>query len=167
MSRLNNLSMRQGVKPETNPVPPHLQYNQHSPREIYTQMADWMFSRFPKSREHETLISVPSSRAMWLDEEVENVPGDGFMPPAPHSREFAHLHKDGSIHVCLPDKDVESVYRAKWGEPHPYKNMGVNEILVYAPQDQDEMKVLQQVIVASYEYVTGNGQPIDLTPPTG
>lgn len=148
------LPNRVGVKPRTNPVPPHLQYDQHSPRDIYTALADWMFSAFPKSREHETLISVPSSRAMWLDEDVKNTPRDGFMPPPPKSREFAHLHKDGSIHVCLPERDIDAIFDAKWGEPHPYKNLGVNEILVYAPQNKQEMDVLKQVIIASYEYLT-------------
>lgn len=156
MSRLLKLAQREGEKPVTNPLPPHLQHNQHSPREIYTQMAEWMFSAFAKSREHETWISVPSSRAMWLDEDIENTPNDAFMPPPPKSREFAHLHLDGSIHVCLPEEDVNAIYQAKWGEPHPYKEHGVNEILVYAPQDEDEMEVLKEVIIASYEYVTGD-----------
>ncbi|MEH6448317.1 MAG: luciferase family protein [Oleispira sp.] len=151
---LDNMPVRTGEKPATNPVPPHLQYDQHSPRDIYKSLADWMFGSFPKSREHETLISVPSSRAMWLHESVKPTPPEGFMPPA-HSREFAHLHKDGSIHVCLPDEDVEAVLKAKWGEVHPYKHMGVNEILVYAPQNEEEMKVMQDVIIASYEFVTG------------
>lgn len=155
MSRLENLPARIGEKPVTNPLPPHLQHNQHSPREIYSKLADWMFGAFPKSREHETWISVPSSRAMWLDEDITDTPADGFMPPPPASREFSHLHLDGSIHVCLPEQDIESVLQAKWGEPHPYKKHGVNEILVYAPQDDTQMQVLQQVIIASYEYVTG------------
>lgn len=153
MSKLN-LTKRIGVKPKTNPVPSHLQYDQHSPREIYNSLADWMFNAFPKSREHKTLISVPSSRAMWLDEDIKNTPKNGFMPPPKTSREFAHLHKDGSIHVCLPEKDIDVIYGAKWGEPHPYKHHGVNEILVYAPQNKQEMDTLKQVIVASYEYLT-------------
>jgi len=153
MSKLE-LSKRIGEKPKTNPLPPHLQYNQHSPLKIYHELADWMFSSFPKSREHETWISVPSSRALWLDENIKDTPIDGFMPPQPKSREFAHLHKDGSIHVCLPQKDIDVVYEAKWGEPHPYKKHGVNEILVYAPQNNEEMDTLKRVIIASYEYLT-------------
>jgi len=149
-----HFSVRANEKPATNPNPPHLQFNQHSPRHIYKKMADWMFNSFDKSREHETLISVPSSRAMWLDENIKNTPKDGFMPP-PRSREFAHLHNDGSIHVCLPPAVIRQVLIAKWGELHPYKHLGVNEILVYAPQDENEMAVLKQVIIASYEYVTG------------
>ena len=54
MTQLINLTNRTGDKPVTNPIPPHLQHNQHSPREIYNQLADWMFTSFPKSREHET-----------------------------------------------------------------------------------------------------------------
>jgi hypothetical protein len=155
MSKLKSLPIRHRDKPETNPRPPHLQHNQHSPREVYDELAAWMFSEFPKSREHETWISVPSSRAMWLDEGISETPADGFMPPKPRSREFAHLHLDGSIHVCLPEVDIQAVYKAKWGEPHPYKDQGVNEILVYAPQDDGEMEILKQVVVASYEYLTG------------
>lgn len=159
MTRKIMLPVRLSEKPATNPNPPHLQYNQHSPRHIYQNLADWMFSSFEKSREHKTLISVPSTRAMWLDEAVENTPTDGFMPPPAYSREFAHLHKDGSIHVCLAEADIQQVLEARWGEPHPYKHLGVNEILVYAPQNEDEMEILKQVIVASYEYVTGEVYP--------
>lgn len=112
---LLTLPKRVGVKPRTNPIPPHLQYDQHSPQEIYHSLADWMFNAFPKSREHKTLISVPSSRAMWLDENIKNTPKDGFMPPPKASRDFAHLHKDGSIHVCLPEKDIDTIYDAQWG----------------------------------------------------
>lgn len=57
----------------------------------------------------------------------------------------------GSIHVCLPPAAIRQVLNAKWGEPHPYKHLGVNEILVYAPQNEDEITVLKQLIITSYE----------------
>jgi hypothetical protein len=152
-----DIPVRTSEKPTTNShlsYFPHLQYTQHSPRYIYNKMADWMFNSFEQSREHKSLISHPSSRAMWLAEDVKNTPDDGFMPPLHHSREFAHLHRDGSVHVCLPEADMQRVLKAKWGELHPYHLIGVNEILVYAPQNEAEIKILQQIITASYKYVT-------------
>jgi predicted DNA binding CopG/RHH family protein len=91
---------------------------------------------------------------MWLDEDIKNTPKDGFVPPPPARLEFAHLHQDGSIHFRLSEQDIEVVLDTKCGEPHPYKKYGVNEILVYALQSKEEMKVLKQVIVASYGYLT-------------
>ncbi len=84
-----NIEERSGSKPDTNPQPPHLQITQQSPREVYNALNAWVFNSFDLVREEPTRISVPTSRAMWLQEDVP-ASTDVFMPPL-GSREFAHI----------------------------------------------------------------------------
>jgi hypothetical protein len=118
-------------------------------------MAEWFFSTFPHTREEPTRISVPTSRALWLDESINAKP-EAFMPP-PGSREFAHLHEDGSFHLVMAEADEEEVISKGWGLPHMWKDRGVNEILVYAPRTTEEIEILKPIIEASYRFATSSG----------
>jgi hypothetical protein len=127
-------------------------------------MYEWAFSTFTQAtgvvREHDTLISVDSTRALWLDESVSTVQAGAFMPPA-GSREFAHLHLDGSLHLCVSDSVAADILSKDWGLLHPWKDKGVNEILLYAPRDMNEAKVAKWAISQAYGYATG--QPIEIS----
>jgi len=148
------LPIRIGEAPEIGKVPPQLQFTDKSPKEIYQKLHDWMFSTFPKVRKEPTRISVPSSKAMWLDEN-ENVGHiDAFMPTS-GSREFTHLHLDGSIHTVLGTEVESEIIAKKWGLRHMYYNQGVKEVLVYAPRNEKELELLKSIIIKSYEYATG------------
>ncbi|TFL16562.1 luciferase domain-containing protein [Jannaschia formosa] len=148
------LEPRSGKRPVTGAEPPHLQHSQTSPVAIREAMAAWAFSgALPGVREEATRISVPSSRALWLDEAWAVAPG-AFMPP-PGSREFAHLHEDGSLHLTLSPRDEAEVLAKGWGEAHPWKHRGINEILVYAPRDEQEAAVVRHVLRASYAHAIG------------
>jgi len=156
---------RTGDAPKTGLTPPQLQFSDESPRDIYRHMHEWAFSTFARAtgvvREHDTLISVATTRALWLDEAVPTAHPDAFMPPA-GNREFAHLHRDGSLHVCVSDGVAEQVLDHGWGLLHPWKDRGVNEILVYAPRNLDETRVAKWAISRAYEYATGNAPGLDL-----
>lgn len=43
------------------------------------------------------------------------------MPP-PGSREFSHLHEDGSFHLVMAEAGEEEVISKGWGLPHKGKN---------------------------------------------
>lgn len=150
-----NLPKRVGEAPEVGKTTPQLQFSDKSPRDIYHELYEWMFSTFPKVRKEPTRISVPSSTAMWLDEDEREAHNDAFMPPK-GSREFAHIHLDGSIHAVV-DEDIEDeIIRKNWGVRHPlYYSYGVKEILVYAPRNEEETEILKSIIAKSYEYATG------------
>ena len=145
---------RQGEAPEIGQVPPQLQFSDKSPREIYQKFHHWMFSTFPKVRKEPTRISVPSSIAMWLDENQDVGHIDAFMPPK-GGREFTHLHLDGSIHTVVASEIEEEIISKKWGVRHMYYNRGVKEVLVYAPRNEKELEVLKSIVIKSYEYATG------------
>lgn len=148
------LAQRTGNQPKTGLQPPQLQFSDTSPREVYEKVAEWFFSSFPHTREEPTRISVPTSRALWLDEDI-TAPAAAFMPP-PGSREFAHLHADGSFHLVMAEPDENEVIEKGWGLPHPWKDRGVNEILVFAPRNNEEIEILKPVITASYRFATQN-----------
>lgn len=149
-----NLPHRAGDPPVTGKQPPQLQFSDQSPRDVYGKMANWFFSTFPHTREEPTRISVPTSRALWLEEGIE-ASANAFMPP-PGSREFAHLHEDGSLHLVMDEKDEQEVIAKGWGLYHPWRDRGVNEILIFAPRDETEVAILKPVIEASYRFVTQN-----------
>jgi hypothetical protein len=150
-----NLPQRVGGPPKTGAKPPQLQFSETSPRNVYQAMAKWFFSTFPHTREEPTRISVPTSRALWLEESINAKP-ESFMPP-PGSREFAHLHADGSFHLVMAQADEEEVIIKGWGLPHMWKDRGVNEILVYAPRTFEEIEILKPIIEASYRFATVSG----------
>ncbi|MGI9352487.1 MAG: hypothetical protein ACR2O3_13060 [Rhizobiaceae bacterium] len=151
-----NLSQREGEPPKTGLVVPQLQYSDLSPRDVYEKVAQWFFSNFPQTREEPTRISVPSTRALWLDENIE-APQSSFMPP-PGSREFAHLHEDGSFHLVMSEADQKEIVSKGWGLYHPYKDRGVNEVLLYAPRDMEEFELIKPVVDASYRFAIRDHQ---------
>lgn len=150
------LPKRIGQAPRTGQEPPQLQYSDTSPQEIVDTLKAWAFSAFDHAREEPTRISVPTARALWLDESVPAAP-EAFMPP-PGSREFAHFHADGSMHVVLSDENERAVLDAGWGIPHVYHHRGVKEMLIFAPRDADEMETVKAIVLASYENAMSGGQ---------
>jgi hypothetical protein len=160
MTKKFEVPFREGPRPEIGLEPPQLQFSDLGPEEIRLSLKEWAFCTFPDVREHDTMISVPSSRALWLDEAVPAAHDDAFMPPA-GSREFCHLHEDGSFHAVV-DLPVENeVLEKRWGVRHMYYDRGVKEILVYAPRTDSELLVAKRIITESFRYASGN---VDFVP---
>jgi phospholipase/carboxylesterase len=154
---MNNISIelrlpvRTGDRPETGPAIPHLQHTDTSPPETRNQLRDWARSTFDHTSCGTSGISVPTSEAYFLN--TEAVADVELMPPA-GSTEWIHLHADGSVHVRLSDADEKEVLAKDWGEPHPLRDRGVREILVYAPRNSEEVDIVKTVFAASYRYAT-------------
>jgi hypothetical protein len=148
------LTKRLGEPPITGEQPPHLQFSDQSPRSLYEKMAQWALvdlpAQIPFIRKHPTLISIPTSQALWLDES-KPAGRDAFMPPH-GSREFAHLHADGSWHLVVSEDMVELILEAGWGERHPWYDRGVLEVMVYAPRNEEELKIVKQLVMGSIEH---------------
>jgi hypothetical protein len=152
--------MRQGDTPKVGEVPPQLQYSDLGPEEIRNKLFDWCFSTFPDVYEHDTLISVPTTRALWLDEKTPVAHNDAFMPPT-GSREFCHLHLDGSLHIVMDTDDEKEVLEKRWGLRHMYYENGVKEVLIFAPRDKMELLVVKRIVVQSYIYAAGSSETTD------
>lgn len=149
-----SLPPRVGERPQTGTTVPHLQFSQKSPDAIREALKQWALEHLQDVREEDTRISVPTTRALWLHESIQPCHHDAFMPP-PGGREFSHIHLDGSMHLCMSDEAVTEIVERSWGEPHPYKDQGVNEVLFYAPRDDDELEIAKTVLAESYYYATG------------
>lgn len=151
-----NIKKRSGERPLTASIPPHLQLSDHSPPNIQTHMSNWALIALPETTEgirHEpTRISVPSTRALWLEEDVE-ADESGFMPPQ-GNREFAHLHADGSWHINVEESLAEYIIDMNWGERHPRFDEGVLEILVYAPRNLEEADLIKSLVLESIRYAS-------------
>ena len=154
------LPSRVGDAPEIGQVPPQLQFSDLGPETIRLALKEWAFQAFPMAREHDTLISVPSSRALWLDESVPAARDDAFMPPS-GSREFCHLHEDGSFHAVVDVSIENEILEKRWGVRHMYYDRGVKEVLVYAPRNDHELMLAKRIIIQSYRYASGDKGPID------
>lgn len=152
------LPSRAGVRPRTDNAVPHLQKTQRSPQRIRLALLDWATDFLPHVSERDTRISVSATRAFWLDDQVEVAHPDAFMPPA-GSREFAHLHADGSLHLCVSDEANREIIARAWGEAHPLKDKGVNEVLFYAPRDEDELDLTKYAVAEAWSYATGRENP--------
>ena len=154
MVRALVLPVREGNPPEIGQEPPQLQFSDLGTEGIRSALKTWAFSTFPNVREHDTMISVPTSRALWLDEGVSAAHEDAFMP-TPGSREFCHLHEDGSLHAVVDTPIEDEILKKQWGVRHMYFDRGVKEMLVYAPRNSDELVVAQRIITESYRYASG------------
>jgi len=155
MTQRFEIPERPGAPPEIGQVPPQLQYSDLGSEETRSALKTWAFSHFPNVREHDTLISVPTSRAMWLDESVSTAHEDAFMP-GQGSREFCHLHEDGSLHAVVGTEVEQEIIRKGWGVRHMYFDRGVKEMLVYAPRNTEELETVKTIICESYRYAYGS-----------
>jgi phospholipase/carboxylesterase len=155
MSSIFELPVREGEHPQIGQKPPQLQFSDLGPEEVRLALNEWSFRTFPNVIEHDTEISVPTSRALWLDESVVAAHDDAFMP-TPNSREFCHLHLDGSFHTIVDGAVEEEILAKCWGVRHMYYDQGVKEMLVYAPRDKIELAVAKRIITESYKYASGD-----------
>ena len=146
-----NLPKREGIRPETTNTNPHEQLTQTPDLATHETFKAQLFDFAGISR-RPSIISVPGSEALWLNEGLPCNCSDGFMI----GREFAHIHPayDGSLHVALSQKDFDTVLDSAWGEQHPLAGMGPiphTIALVYAPRNEEEMATVLTIIDASLQ----------------
>lgn len=80
-------------------------------------------------------------------------------------REFAHMHPDGSLHLSLPPDRAREAVDKGWAEPHPIASyLGIEGmVMLYTPLDEEELEVVFQLIVESYDFITGSSiQPDEI-----
>ncbi|MEM6794498.1 MAG: luciferase family protein [Acidobacteriota bacterium] len=151
---MNNLPARRGPRPQTTPTNPHAQLDQNAPEELQRETADFMFG-LSGVREVTSRVSVPGSRAMWLEESCEAGPPHAFMV----GREFCHLHPphDGSLHMNVPRAVLEVAVEKGWAEQHPLAARGVipeNVVMVYGPRDREELEVVKALIAEAHAFAS-------------
>ncbi|HEX2699030.1 MAG TPA: luciferase family protein [Acidimicrobiales bacterium] len=151
-----SLPRRPGSTPTTTPTNPHMQLDQQPAGTEQREFLAAAVFGLPGVVERPSAISVPGARALWL---VENAmgPPEAFMI----GQEFAHLHPapDQSLHMMLPPELAEEAIEAGWAEQHPVARKGLipaNAVMVYAPRDDEERGVVEQVVRASHAFAAGS-----------
>jgi len=147
------LPERAGPRTQTSGTVPHVQFNV----DPVTAVNDELFRRaylLPGVEDRPTVVSLPGGRGMWLSDEINLVHPEVVLV----GREFAHFHTDGSLHLPLPVERAMEVDEKGWGEMHPWA--GEREgfdgfVMLYTPLSMEEVDIAFQLIVESYNYVTG------------
>lgn len=153
------LAERRGPRPRTTPTSPHTQLDQQADAEtagrLRTRLARDLFE-LPDVREAPSAVSVPGARALWLDPSSARGPREAFLV----STEFAHLHPapDWSLHAALPPGLAEEAIARGWAEAHPAARLGLvppNVVMLYAPRDEDELRVVFDLVRAGHAFAHG------------
>jgi hypothetical protein len=83
-------------------------------------------------------------------------------------REIAHMHDyhDYTLHLALAAQDGKQVVAKGWGQRHPLAGPGVpgpptEWTFIYAPRDEEEVKVVEAIIEASIGYMTNDPAGIE------
>ena len=145
-----SIPKRSGPRPLTNKNMPHSQIGVQPVPDVNAELFRRAFA-LPDVTNKPTVISVPGARALWLDESLP------LAHPVMAGREFAHIHPDGSLHASLSPERAGEAIEAGWAEPHPMALYMGNEgmVMLYTPRTMEELDVIFQLIVDSYNFVTG------------
>ena len=128
---------------------PHTQLTENAPAVLFGELAQWLFS-LPHVEERRSRVSVPSSRAAWISDDI------ALASPLAE-REFTHLHQEpgpGSQHLALAPAEAGIVLAQGWGEPHPIDGLktGVRYLMIFAPRDAAELEVIKTIIGRAYDW---------------
>lgn len=146
------LPKRQGPRPATTGSVPHQQIGVEAIPEVNAELFQRAF-QLPGVENRPSTFSLPGARGLWITEAVRITRHDQIVS----GREFAHIHPDGSLHASLPqDRAVEAV-EAGWAEPQPIaEQLGIpGLVMIYTPQTLEELETVLQLVVESYNFVTG------------
>lgn len=147
------------VPARTNPRPlttdnvPHVQIDV----EIHPELTAELLKRvatIPDVEIRETVISLPGAKGFWLNDDISLARPDAIVG----GREFAHVHPDGSLHASLPEDFANLVAEAGWAVKHPWADRRPGWegfVMIYTAQSEEELDVVYQLILASYNFVTG------------
>jgi len=76
--------------------------------------------------------------------------------------EFGHQHRNevGSMHLNLPATASQIVLEKGWAVLHPFSTVihgsrAVDYLLVYAPRDNEDLKIVWLIVQASYAFARG------------
>lgn len=154
------LPERLGPRTQTSGTVPHVQIGVEPVVAVNDELYRRAFS-LPGVEDRPTIVSLPGARGMWLSDEIALTHPEAIV----NGREFAHIHPDGSLHAPLPYERALEVAEKGWGERHPWADEREGWdgfVMLYTPLSMDEVDITFQLIVESYNYVTGRTvQPSD------
>lgn len=156
-----DLPVREGPRRRTTGSVPHIQLDAELVPAVDAELRRRAF-QLPGVENLASDRSLPGARGIAFSDGFDLARADVIAG----SREFAHVHPDGSLHVWLAVDSAFEVDDKKWGEIHPWVERdgfwdGV--VMVYTPETLDELDVTIQILVDAYNFVTGaNLRPADI-----
>lgn len=147
------LPQRSGPQTETSGTVPHVQIGVELVKEVNDELFRRAFA-LPDVENRPTIISLPGARGMWLSDELILSHPEVIVS----GREFAHIHPDGSLHLPLPYRRALEAVDKGWAERHPWADEREGWdgfVMLFTPQSNAELDVIFQLILDSYNYVTG------------
>lgn len=147
------LPLRETPRPETTNGVPHVQIGV----DPFPDLTDELLRRvaaFPGVILGETRVSLPGATGFRLRDELPLARPEVIVG----GREFAHVHPDGSLHVSLRPEIARAAVEAGWAIQHPWSGQRAGWegfVMIYTPVTAAELDVVFQLVVTSYEFVTG------------
>ena len=162
LARADNtpLPQRAGPRPQTTANVPHVQIGIKSDPEVDAELLR-LVSMLPGVEVRPTVVSLPGAKGFWLNENLPLAHPEVIVG----GREFAHVHPDGSLHASLSPKRSREAVAAGWAIRHPWADQRQGWegfVMLYTPKNKAELGTVFQLIVDSYNFVTGREfQPTD------
>jgi phospholipase/carboxylesterase len=147
------LPERSGPRTQTSGTVPHVQIGVEPVEAVNNELFRRAFA-LPGVEDRPTIVSLPGARGMWLTEDIALANPQAIVA----GREFAHIHPDGSLHAPLPYERALEIAEKGWGERHPWaeeREGWDGLVMLFTPQSMEELDITFQLIVESYNYVTG------------
>lgn len=147
------LPERSGPRTQTSGTVPHVQIGVEPDPNINDELFQRAFA-LPGVENRPSIVSLPGARGMWLSDDISLLHPEAIVA----GREFAHIHPDGSLHAPLSYQRSLEVAEKGWGERHPWadeRDGWEGLVLLFTPQSMHELDIIFQLIVESYNYVTG------------
>jgi len=147
------LPERSGPRTQTSGTVPHVQIDVEPVEAVNDELFRRAFA-LPGVEDRPTIVSLPGARGMWLKDDIALANPQAIVA----GREFAHIHTDGSLHAPLPFERALEIAEKGWGERHPWadeRDGWDGLVMLFTPQSMEELDIAFQLIVESYNYVTG------------
>jgi phospholipase/carboxylesterase len=147
------LPIRKSPRPVTTNSVPHVQIDV----EVVPELKQALLRRvqeIPDVEVRETVISLPGTKGFWISDQLPLKRPEAIVG----GREFAHVHPDGSLHAALNPVTAKAAIKAGWAVYHPWSSRRPGWegfVMIYTPLTEDELNVVFQLVMDSYNYVTG------------
>jgi hypothetical protein len=157
---LENIPIRSGDRPKVMNTIPHRQINQLNNKEIKNKLNKMFYdfiSKYNNIIVYKKSLTEKHNNAIFINSNIKNI-----IPECIHSKgEIAHIHQeDSSMHMIFSQSDAKKVIDKYWGIKHPTAGLigaptPSTYIMIYAPRNSFELKIVNQLLKASISYMTG------------
>ena len=144
---------RGSPRPYTTNGVPHVQVGVEAVPELTAELLRRV-EDIPDVDVRDTVVSLPGAMGFWLADDLPLKRPDVIVG----GREFAHIHPDGSLHASLDPETAKAAIETGWAISHPWSDQRPGWegfVMIYTPQSADELDVVFELVLDSYNFITG------------